>query len=457
MATTMGRRGLWAALAMAGWLVTGAYAQGPAAAAGPATKPCAVVDPVGLGGAYRRSDGSLLSVVPAGDDGHWRITHFATGRSHRLHPAGAAQFTSADDLDGGTPEVHRYAWRLGVDGRATALTVTTAGQAPWQAKKLALRTVPMRFRSGGADLSGTLVLPPEGSGPFQTVVHVHGSDPVPSVDREWLPHLLAPQGVAVAVFDKRGTGCSGGQYLQHVGVLSDDVVAALAWLKARPEVDARRLDLAGFSQGGWVAPLAALKEPAVRRVAVAYGMAMSMAEEDRLEAPMKLRARGVDEASVAAFEDFNAALHALARDGFRDWAPLETRLARLEGQPWWPMVKDLQVWASVLLQMGVAQAKVVAPPMFQQFFQPFYEPVPTLERLHQPMLWLIAGDDLEAPPGPTIAALQRLREQGKPVTTLVVPGTDHGMLRFEQRDSRRVHTRYDETYFPTLARWLMAP
>ena len=66
---------------------------------------------------------------------------------------------------------------------------------------------------------------------------------------------------------------------------TDGMRIAARWLRTQPEIAKDKVGLAGFSQGGWVAPLAALKDRSIRFVAVGYGLAMSMADEDRLEAP----------------------------------------------------------------------------------------------------------------------------------------------------------------------------
>jgi uncharacterized protein len=413
--------------------------------------------PPPLAGAYRAVDGRVVSILPAGAPGHWRITHFDSGRSHRLHPADTLNHRSARDWESAEPAAIRYRFALDGAGAAVSLSISEDGLRPLAMKRLALRESPASFKSGDVDLCGRLTLPASGRAPFRTVVFVHGSDPVPSVGQELLPHLAGAHGIATLVFDKRGTGCSKGQYVQHFGVLSDDVVAAVQWLKTVKEVDAGRIGLVGFSQGGWVAPLAALKEPAIRFVAVGYGLAMSMADEDRLEAPLKLRAAGVDEASVAEFEQLNAALHRVAREGFQDWREFEALAERFRERPWLATARQQQSWVSVVFQMGIAQAKVAAPGMFQHFFQPFYEPVPTLEKLGVPMLWLIAGDDIEAPPGPTLEVLARLRREGKPVTTVVFPGADHGLHLFELRQGKRIRTQYAPRSFSTLLSWLRDP
>ncbi len=418
------------------------------------TVPCDNPDLKTLSGAYRQADGAVLSILPSDAKGHWRITHFDSGRSHKLHPTDALNFRSAADLGSEQPVAFRYGFKLGESGRAESLTIQDSVKPPSIARKIELRERTALFGSGDTELRGRLTLPAAGSGPFKAVIFVHGSDPVPSVDQEWLPHLLASNGIATLVFDKRGTGCSKGQYLQHFDVLSDDVVAAARWLKTQPEIDKEQVGLAGFSQGGWVAPLAALKDRSLRFVLVGYGLAMSMADEDRLEAPLKLKQGGVDDASVAEFVELNAALHQVAREDFKDWSRFERLVERFKDRPWFAVAARQQSWVGVVLQMGIAQAKTAAPQMFRTFFQPFYEPVPTLERLDIPMLWLIAGKDIEAPPELTVAVLSRLRRQGKPVSVVVFANADHGLQDFDVRDGKRVRTKYADGYFSTLLQWI---
>jgi uncharacterized protein len=418
---------------------------------------CHATDGKQINGAYRFDDGTLASILPTEPNGHHRITHFGSGKSHRLSPSGDLRFQSGGDFDSTAPVVFRYQVKLGKDGLAESLTIEDAlNTAIYKqiAKKIRFAEEVVTFKSGDTELFGKLTLPASEKSKFKTVIFVHGSDKVASVDQEWLPHLMAANGIATFVFDKRGSGCSKGEYVQHFDVLANDVTAAVSWLKTKPAVDKNSIGLVGFSQGGWVAPLAALKEPTIKFAAIGFGLTMSMADEDRLEAPLKLKEAGIDNASIAEYQELNAALHKGAREKFKDWRELETTLEKFKDKPWIATAKSMQSWVGVVLQMGVPQAKQVAPPMFEHFFQPFYEPVPTLEKLNIPMLWLIAEKDIEAPPELTIETLKRLRQQGKPFTTVVFPNADHGLQEFELRDGKRVRTKYAQHYFSTLLQWV---
>ncbi len=405
-------------------------------------------------GAYRFA-GERFAALHRADqtDSGWRYVDFATGKAHHLARVDSATWTSDTTWAGVTPPRVRYEAGRSARGEAT-LTVREVGRPARVGVRVPVVEDTARIASGEITLFAKLVRP-AGRGPWPVVVFVHGSDATPSVDRMWDPYFFAAQGVAMLVFDKRGTGKSGGQYLQLFSTLSDDVVAATHWLRTRPDVDTTHIGLAGFSQGGWVAPLAASKDRGVKFVLVGYGMAMPVSEEDRLEAPLKLRERGYGDADIREFEELNSAIHHTAERKFVDgWGEVEAKLAQYRDRAWLGELKTMETWAGSLVQMGMEQAKQVVPRMFETYIDPFYDPVPTLERLDVPMLWLLGGDDIEAPPGPTIAVLARLRAAGKPVTTRIFPHADHGIIEFTLVSGRRVRTHYAPGYFDAMAKWV---
>ena len=149
----------------------------------------------------------------------------------------------------------------------------------------------------GARLHGFLYLP-SGQGPFPAVLWNHGSEKWPG----WQPALAAfyrSNGFAFFIPHRRGQGQSrqAGEYImdrqpsrlrvivsgtaagQEVIALHEeaarDVEAALAWLKARPDIDAHRIVMSGVSFGGIQTLLAAEKGLGVRAFAAFAPGAMS--------------------------------------------------------------------------------------------------------------------------------------------------------------------------------------
>ena len=118
------------------------------------------------------------------------------------------------------------------------------------------------FSSSGGSLYGFLFVP-EGKGPFPAVLWNHGSEKRPG----WQPELASfynSHGFVFFVPHRRGQGRSPGPYIMdkiHAGggpavavqaqqAANEDVVAAMRWLKTRPEVDTNRIVVSGCSFGG---------------------------------------------------------------------------------------------------------------------------------------------------------------------------------------------------------------
>ena len=120
-----------------------------------------------------------------------------------------------------------------------------------------------RLTASSADREFTAKLTlPKGSGPFPAIVCIHPAND-PSRDHFLFLHLealLPPLGIAVARFDRRGSDVP---FVDQ----ARDVEAVLDALAARPDIDAARIGLWGFSQGAWIAPLVASRSAQGARVA----------------------------------------------------------------------------------------------------------------------------------------------------------------------------------------------
>ena len=104
-------------------------------------------------------------------------------------------------------------------------------------------------------LEGALHLP-DGPGPFAAVVCCHphprwGGDMYSNVVMAAVRGALA-RNIAALRFNFRGAGGSGGAHTAGPGE-QDDVRAALAFLRARDEVDSERVGLMGYSFGAGIA------------------------------------------------------------------------------------------------------------------------------------------------------------------------------------------------------------
>jgi dipeptidyl aminopeptidase/acylaminoacyl peptidase len=120
----------------------------------------------------------------------------------------------------------------------------------------------IEFGNGELRLAGMLFVP-EGEGPFPVAVIIHGSGPSRR-NSSWYVSVaghLQEDGISVLLPDKRGCEKSDGDWL-GVGFdeLATDTLAAVAYVRSRPEFGESRVGLVGMSQGGWIAPVAASQD-----------------------------------------------------------------------------------------------------------------------------------------------------------------------------------------------------
>ena len=145
--------------------------------------------------------------------------------------------------------------------------------------------------------------------------------------------MLPAEGVGAFVYDKRGTGASGGSYSQDFSLLADDAVAATREAKRLAGPRAGRIGYQGGSEGGWVAPLAANRAP-VDFVIVCFGLAVTVIEEDQEEVALEMREEGHTPAEIVdALKVARAAETVMAdglAQGFREFDALR---AKISAQP----------------------------------------------------------------------------------------------------------------------------
>ena len=195
-----------------------------------------------------------------------------------------------------------------------------------------------RSSSNATGFRGRLVSP-LGTPPYPAVVIAQGSEEDSAVDRYYEPYLFASMGIAAVVYDKRGTGGSQGRYTQNFGTLAHDLEAAVGWLRSRPEIDVDRIHLAGYSQGGWVAPLAAAHESRIRSLLINYGPTVPVFDEDRWGYVYALRQKGFGEDSLREADRVNETVRRIVDQRENRWSDLGRQLSTARNAAWFNAIR----------------------------------------------------------------------------------------------------------------------
>ena len=279
-----------------------------------------------------------------------------------------------------------------------------------------------RLAASSADREFTAKLSlPKGAGPFPAIVCIH---PASDASRDHflflhLEALLPPLGVAVARFDRRGNGVPFADQAR-------DVEAVLEALAARPDIDATRLGLWGFSQGAWIAPLVASRSSRVAFLILVAATGVSPVEQMRYATATQARAAGHSEAEVdsllalrTAYEDFARGL--LAR------AEVQPLIDRAKGEPWFGrswVRPELPAEAGFLHDMD-------------------FDPVPVIAAVRVPTLLFYGEDDEWQPTDASVAVWERTGTRDLMVVR--IPKTGHAPTTPGGTDAASVLPRYTDT------------
>jgi dienelactone hydrolase len=123
--------------------------------------------------------------------------------------------------------------------------------------------------AGAVKLAGSLLLP-RSEAPVPAVVLVHGAGRQTRESYRELGEYFASQGIAALIYDKRGTGQSGGAYESREPYenLVNDALAGVAFLKQRREIAASQIGIWGLSQGAYISAVAASRSGDIRFIIV---------------------------------------------------------------------------------------------------------------------------------------------------------------------------------------------
>jgi hypothetical protein len=308
---------------------------------------------------------------------------------------------------------------------------------------------------GNATLAATFTIP-QGPGPFPAAVLISGSGPS---DRDEtiaghkpflvLADLLTRKGVIVLRYDKRGIAQSTGDYATAtIDDFAQDVQAALQYLKARKDVDARRLGLIGHSEGGILAALAATRSNDVNWMVLLASPATSGEKTLLRQSELIARTGGLPEEQITRSLEFDRKAYAAVR-GEKDSAALEKRLATL--------VDQSGLGAAMPPAVLQAQIRTMTSPWFRQFLD--YDPGPSYEKIKCPVLAMNGMRDLQVDSAENVPLLRKAFEASgnKDVTIVEVDGVNH-LFQTAQSGSPALYGAIEETMAPevqtAIANWV---
>ena len=298
------------------------------------------------------------------------------------------------------------------------------------------------IQNGDVRLSGTLVMP-RTTVPVPLIVFVHGAGPDTRVSSLFLADYFAHRGVAAFAYDKRGAGESTGDW-KHASfeTLAGDVEAVVQFLSKQPGIDAHRIGLMGSSQGGWIAPMAALHLPIIDFVIVKSGPAVTPEQQELARVARWMTGEGASSTDIAEGQNLYKNAIAYARTGI-GWDALQQEIKADSTKPWAFFPAD-------------APSDFYFFDQIRLFFA--HDPIPVLQQLRCPLLVIFGGKDDDAPPletevGPLLTAMQA---NGKDSQLAIFPRAGHDLRIVPQSGEPWDFGRFAPGYLQLLGSWVDA-
>jgi uncharacterized protein len=411
-------------------------------------------------GAYRLEDGRVLVVTPR-DDKNLRY-RMLDGESQALWPVGGHSYTAGPGWASPSPITLRITFVTDDAGKPQSLLWQPQGGAGQHAARLPLPETDFVLQSGDLKLRARLV-EPMGPGPFPAVVIAQGSEEDSAIDSYYQPYLFAANGIATLVYDKRGTGGSQGIYTENFRLLARDAEAAVRWLRERKDIDPSHIHMSGYSQGGWIAPLAAAEGGGVRSLLINFGTTVRVIDEDRWGYIFSLHQQGYGDDAIRQVDEMSKDVAAMLDRGEDDWGQLVPQLDAAKRQPWYGALQKSDSalgfitsshaphWALHLYSLWLLRRDPAGP-----YIERLYDPMPALEKLSTtPSLWILAGQDHAIPTEWTLADLKRLKDEGRPVQVHVYQDADHGIMQVRRgKDGSETTLGIEPGYLLEQVNWL---
>jgi len=338
---------------------------------------------------------------------------YRTGRTGLLFATSADTFVAGPSVLAGYPIEATVRFARDPATHVMSASWTRRDGTERRARRVAFyRTEPVVYASAdGTRLSGVLLVP-NGPGPHPAVVMVQGSGRVSHRALLPLADPLARSGVAVLLHDRRGVGESGGSFPRATfDELADDALAGVRLLAGRPDVNPRQIGLVGSSLGGWVAPLAASRSPAVSFLILEAAPGVTPAEHERMRVESQMRADGRSAADIRRALSFMDRKFEVARTG-DGWHDIEELMAEGAREGWLHYTNP-----PASLENLRWNGTHVFP----------YDPTPALAALRVPVLALYGSLDRIVPPEASRDRIEAaLRAAGnRDVTVRVLDAANH--------------------------------
>ena len=329
------------------------------------------------------------------------------------------------------------------------------------------RTLDVRIpHQNGHVLAGELMLPDGVTRP-PVVVFITGSGPQDR-DESLMNHQpflviadhLARNGIASLRCDDRGVGDSTGDFSQALTTdFATDVTTQVEWLSTRQEIDSSAIGLVGHSEGGLIAPIAAVSDRRIAFIVLMAGTGVDGGEILSSQTRRICELQGYSEETLVPIMAAHRVLMTLVRNdasddeikaGYRTLLEVQLKTSHAKG-----FIDEGQL-AENLESLNDGYPEFLTPWM-DAFIK--LDPVEYLGRVECPVLALNGSHDVQVLLELNLPAIERsILEAGGQVTTIAYPDLNH-LFQSSTTGALSEYVEIDTTIEPIvledITRWIL--
>lgn len=401
-------------------------------------------------GNYRISGEEMIGINPfIMDDGTsvMLLADYSTGVVRRLFPGTDSEFVMGAAFNAASPVELTVRFKLDERGNAKTISLRQANGTQIVAGRVALKREEVTFPGMEAQLAGTLIVPPT-KGRHPAIILLHGSGPLTRHSFGPYPYFFSSLGMAVLIYDKRGTGSSTGvrvdaatgtamRNTRYPDELAGDALAAMRFLQSRADIDRKRIGFWGSSEGGMLATQVAARSKDVAFAINSSGFMEPLWQTLEYQVGAIRRSAGVPDAAIEKEAALVGLWLRVARtgEGWEEFRKAEQDLAK-SGRPWLfrsrgPFTSVEQVrwdWDHILT----------------------FDPLKALPQVRCPLLALFGESDVLTPAARTVGNMRTVLTdaENEDYTLKIFPQAGHSLG--ELPDNKRMAPGV----FETLRSWL---
>ena len=324
-------------------------------------------------------------------------------------------------------------------------------------------TVAFEFQSGQNTLRGFIDLPSTpGKHPLILILHGSGGTDVMRGDGglnssyDEIRTAFRGAGIATAIWDKPGSGCSEGRYRIGTALVerTDETVAALDHLKRRDDIDPARIGLWAISEGAWVAPMTAVRRPEVAALILVSAPGRDAETENQYFAFNRLIQLGVGKSEAEQAVAVLRRAYSIANAG----GSHEEFLAAIEPLEKYPFFGS-ELGITETPQMKASPEAAAGYRINQQARDYLLRADTYLVQLRQPTLAIFGDQDVQVDWRTSVPVYQESfkKAHNSDLTIKIYPGAGHNLYRAPGPEGEAPgRSKFVAGYLDLMVQWLRA-